>query len=112
MAETTVSQGSQVEHIGAAPHPARNLMIGAGAVALAGLIGLYSFFTGRADKGYAAELDRFRQQMTTQCKMDQFAGPTNPELASLYADSSRMQTVVQQQLAALDRGKIDCDASL
>lgn len=102
-------QDGQVEHIGSAPHPMRNLMMAGGALGLAVIIGLFYFFSGRDDKTAGVELDQFRHLMATQCKMDSFAGPTHPELVGLYARNDRMRAVVGEQRGILDRGGANCD---
>lgn len=41
--------------------------------------------------------------------MSSSPGPAQPELNALYADSSRMQSVVHAQLRTLQRGQADCE---
>ena len=109
MADTTVARDAQVEHIGATPHPTRNLVILGGGLALAGLITAFYRVGGQSDRAASAELDRFRQAVFNKCHIESFGGPTDPRLASLYADSSRMRSVVGEQLGSLDRGQANCD---
>ena len=97
------------EHIGNTPHSKRNLLLVGGLVVGAGLIGLFYWQGGKSDTAAIAELQSFRQAMATQCKLEQFARPAAAQLSGLYADSSRMQAVVHEQLGNLQRGKPDCD---
>lgn len=110
MAGTAEPQDMQVEHIGAPPHPTRNRIIGVGAALLLGSMVLFYYMAGRSGKEAASELDRFRQTMFAQCKLESFSGSTDPMLSKIYARNSRMQAVVREQLAVLDRGQADCDA--
>jgi hypothetical protein len=95
--------------IGTAPHPMRNLLIGAAILAIAGLIGLFYWRGGKSDDAALVELQQFRQAMATQCKQEQFAKPIPKGLSSLYADSSRMQAVVHEQAGNLQRGQANCE---
>ncbi len=104
-----VSQDAQTEHIGTAPHPMRNLLLLAGGVGLLGVMGLFYWQANSAEGASKVELDQFRQAMFTACKDEQFSGATRPEIASLYADSSRMRSVVQEQFGRIKSGKVDCD---
>lgn len=112
MAEKSAITNQPVEHIGAAPHMKRNLLLVAGSVVMGGLMGLLYWHWGHSDQAAVAELQRFRQQMAVQCNQEQFARPPQPQLSSLYADSSRMQTVVHAQLRSLQRGNADCEQIL
>ena len=97
------------EHIGAAPHPARNLLLGAAALAAVGLVGLYYWSSAKSDASAIKELQGFRQVMADKCKQEQFARPVSRQLESVYADSSRMQAVVHEQLGKLQGQQVDCD---
>jgi hypothetical protein len=97
------------EHIGTAPHPARNLLLGAAALAAVGLVGLYYWNSARSDASAIKELQDFRQTMADKCKQEQFARPASRQLEGVYADSSRMQAVVHEQLGKLQGQQVDCD---
>jgi hypothetical protein len=112
MADKGASANEAVEHIGSAAHGKRNTLIGAGAVVAAALIGVFYWQGGKSDDVAIAALVSFRQAMATECKSEQFARPINPGLSGLYADSSRMQAVVTEQLAILKRGQPNCDQIL
>ena len=109
MADKNILTSQPVEHIGPPPHIKRNLVLVAGSVVVGGLMGLLYWHWGQADRAAIDELQRFRQQMATQCKDEQFLRPAQPELNALYADSSRMQSVVHAQLRTLQRGQVDCE---
>lgn len=112
MADNVNLMNMGVEHIGDAPHRKRNLLLLAGIVLGGGLMGLIYWHWGQSDSAAAVELQRFREQMATQCKQEQFARPPQKGLSTLYADSSRMQAVVHAQLGNLQRGNADCDQIL
>lgn len=112
MADKIILNSQPVEHIGPPPHIKRNLLLVAGSIILGGLMGLLYWHWGQADRAAIRELGTFRQQMATQCKDEQFARPPQPELNALYADSSRMQAMVQAQLRTLGRGQADCEQIL
>jgi hypothetical protein len=95
--------------IGTAPHPARNLLVGVVSVAAVGLVALFYWSSSKSDASAIKELHGFRQAMHDKCKHEQFARPASPQLESLYADSSRMQAVVHDQLGTLQRSPVDCD---
>jgi hypothetical protein len=97
------------EHIGGEHHSKRNLLIAVGLVVGGGLMGLFYWQSGKSDSVAIAELQHFRSAMATQCKQEQFARPAPKELNGLYADSSRMQAVVHEQLGSLERGQANCD---
>ena len=106
--EQKTAPDAPVAHIGAKPHPLRNVAIGVGLVASVGL--LWTFY-GR-DPGpehpAIAELDHFRESMSNRCKDASFAGPTDPKLARMYADSSQMRTTVIEKYHALQREQVTC----
>lgn len=112
MADQISNMSFGVEHIGDAPHSKRNLLVLAGIVLGGGLMGLIYWHWGQSDSAAVVELQRFREQMATQCKQEQFARPPQKGLSSLYADSSRMQAVVHAQLGNLQRGHADCEQIL
>ena len=112
MANQDAVQSPAGEHIGNTPHSKRNLLIVGGLVVSAGLIGLFYWQGGKSDTAAVAELTSFRKEMATQCKSEQFARPAAPQLSGLYADSSRMQAVVHEQLGNLKRGRADCEQIL
>lgn len=112
MADNINFMNQGIEHIGDAPHSKRNLLVLAGIVLGGGLMGLIYWHWGQSDNAAIAELQRFRQEMATQCKQEQFARPPQKGLNSLYADSSRMQAVVHAQLGNLQRGHADCEQIL
>ena len=97
------------EHIGGEHHSKRNILLVAGLVVGGGLIGLFYWQSGKSDSAAIAELQNFRAAMATQCKQEQFARPAPQQLNGLYADSSRMQAVVHEQLGNLQRGQANCD---
>jgi hypothetical protein len=109
MATNAMTDDPQVQHIGSAPHTIHNIMLGVAAlVVMAVLIGLFAWRTSRSDGAATAELSQFRQTMYNRCKDPQFAGPADSQLTSLYADSSRMRTVVVEQFHQLQRDNADC----
>jgi hypothetical protein len=112
MSSTNAVQNSAPVRIGDTPHSKRNLMVVAGIVVGGGLMGLLYWHWGKTDNLAIQELQQFREQMATQCKQEQFAKPAPKELNSLYADSSRMQSVVHAQLGRLERGQADCEQIL
>ena len=109
MAATDVMHRYEVEHIGPAPHMLRNILIALGIFIMAGVIALYYRHAGNASNAAANELGQFRQAMFNRCGGDQFAGPTDPQVAQLYADSSRMRAVVVEQFRLLQREQTRCD---
>ena len=109
MAATDVMDRYQVEHIGPAPHTTRNILIALGIFIMAGLIALYYRHADTASNAAANELSQFRQAMFSRCGGEQFAGQTDPQLAQLYADSSRMRAVVVQQFHLLQREPTRCE---
>ena len=109
MADQVAGNSPDGEHIGNVPHSKRNLLIAGGALVAGALIGLFYWQGGKSDTAAIAELQSFRQAMATQCKSEQFARPAAPQLNSLYADSSRMQAVVHEQLGNLQRGQPNCE---
>lgn len=111
MVTENVAQGGTEAggHIGTAPHGKRNGLLAIGALGAAALIGLFYWQSAKSDTAAAEELVSFRQSMATQCKQEQFARPVAKGLSDLYADSSRMQAVVHEQLGSLKRGQPDCD---
>lgn len=112
MADKDVLKDQESEHIGTAAHPKRNLLIGVGVLVVGGLIGFSYWRGGQSSDAAMAELGRFRQEMATQCKSEQFARPAQAGLDRLYAESSRMQAVVMEQSGALKRGQANCDQIL
>ena len=109
MADTNVARDITTEHIGAAHHPKRNLLLVAGLVIGGALIGVFYWQSAKSDSAAIDELQHFRAAMAAQCKQEQFARPAPKELNALYADSSRMQAVVHEQLGTLQRGQPNCD---
>lgn len=109
MANQNAGNSPDGEHIGTTPHGKRNLFILGGALVAAGLIGVFYWQGGKSDTAAIAELQSFRQAMATQCKSEQFARPVTPQMNGLYADSSRMQAVVHEQLGNLQRGQPNCE---
>lgn len=105
----TLTHDFAVEHIGPAPHTLRNILIAVAILAMSGLIALFYWQTGAQDQAAAAELDQFRQAMAQRCHDPQFAGPTDPQLTQLYADSSRMRQVVVQEFHNLQRDNANCE---
>lgn len=109
MVPNNAAQDPPGEHIGVLPHPKRNLLIGGGVVISAILIGVFYWQSGKSDAAALAELHGFRQAMATQCKQEQFARPAVKGLEALYANSSRMQAVVHEQVGNLQRGQMSCE---
>lgn len=77
-------------------------------VGTVGILFLYYWHSGKEDIAAGVELDHFRQAMFSRCGGDRFSGETDPKLTSLYADSSRMRTVVVQQFHLLEQKSADC----
>jgi hypothetical protein len=107
-AKNVSMKDAPIEHIGAAPHTVRNLLIAASLVAMGSILTLYYWNNGKTDTAAAAEHSQFRQAMFNRCGGEQFTGAANPQLDSLYADSSRIRTVVVQQFHLLQRSNTDC----
>lgn len=97
-----------VEHIGSAPHKLRNALIAVSLVGIVGFLILFYWHSGKEANDATAELTHFRQTMFHRCGGTQFDGATNPQLADLYADSSRMRAVVVKQFHMLQRENTDC----
>jgi len=109
MSATNVMSRFHVEHIGPEPHLLRNALLALGIVIMAGLIGLFYQRADRQENVAAHELHQFRQAMFNRCGGEQFSGATDPKLAELYADSSRMRHAVVQQFHRLQRPETRCD---
>lgn len=73
MADKIILKSQPVEHIGPPPHIKRNLLLVAGSVVVGGLMGLLYWHWGQSDRAAIDELQRFRQQMASQCRDEQFA---------------------------------------
>jgi hypothetical protein len=99
-----------VEHIGATPHALRNILVAVALAAMAGILMLFYWQSGRADDAAAIELAQFRQAMFNRCGDEQFAGSADPRLVELYADSSRMREVVVKQFHLLQKFDTRCDS--
>jgi hypothetical protein len=102
------TKDAPVEHIGAAPNTLRNLLVAGSLVAMVSIIALSHWNDSKLDTAAAAEHSQFRQAMFNRCGGEQFTGATDPQLANLYADSSRIRTVVVQQFHLLQRSNTDC----
>lgn len=101
---------AESEHIGVAPHTLRNLFLGASFIAMAAILGVFYWHAAKEDSAAVKELSSFRQAMYNRCGDEQFAGRTDPKLEELYADSSRMRTVVVKQFHLLQQPDTDCGA--
>jgi predicted negative regulator of RcsB-dependent stress response len=109
MADNNGSANEAVEHIGNAAHGKRNGLLAAGVLGAGALIGLFYWQGNKSNDAAIVALQSFRSAMATDCKSEQFARPLAGGLGSLYADSSRMQAVVVEQLGILRRGQPNCD---
>ena len=103
------SADAPVAHIGAKPHPLRNVLLGVGLLCAAGLMWMFYGRVAGPEHPAIAELDHFREAMHSRCSDARFAGPTEPTLARLYADSSPLRTTVIERYHALQRGQANCE---
>lgn len=99
--------GSHVK-IGTVSHLARNLGFVAAAVALgAGIWGFYRH-SATVDEAKLAKLSAFRSAYAEKCDAANWRGEAPAMVRETYLGSDKLQTVVEQQQAAL-AGGTDCD---
>ena len=101
MATVAAGSGSDVPHIGAAPHVGRNLGMVAGAVAIVAAAGAFIFVGGRSDARESQKLEAFMGSYAAKC--DDRA-ETTPLMTRLYLHSPQLQAAVAAQTTALEAG--------
>lgn len=98
--------------IGVPPHWRRRaVVIGAIGALTVGVVTLFSVLSGRSSSQAIEELEQFRAAIAAQCEAPTFAHPSSRLERDLYLHSTRLQTIVAEQAAALDSGA-PCSAVL